>query len=122
MTRFSSLDSGEFTILAGSINGSSGTDAVLTSYDGAASLTVNGTGDYTVDFGHDFPSSPVVTANVASTVVTEGYLVQYELATDTDTGEYATVTFNTLGMADATSAFAATDLDFSFTVMGKRVR
>ena len=122
MTRFAALDSGEFTILAGSINGSGGTDAVLTSEDGAASLTVNGTGDFTVDFGHDFPSSPVVIANAASTLATEGILIQYELATDTDTSEYATVTFNVLGMASATDAFAATDVDFSFAVLGKRAR
>lgn len=128
MTRFSALDSGEFSILAGTINGSQGTDAVLTSGDGAATLTATGSGVQTVTFGAGFNSSPIISATILDAALDTDALhgvTITSIATDAE-GLYSAVTFTTTTTttnATATDILtAAADLDFHFTVMGPRNR
>lgn len=122
MTRFSALDSGEFTILSGSINGSQGTDAVLTTSDGAATLTATGSGVQTVTFNHSFNSTPIVCANIvdATFATTEAHGVAIQ-AVSTDAVTFHTHTSTTNGTATDILT-AAADLDFHFMVMGVRNR
>ena len=122
MTRFSALDSGGFSILTGTINGSQGTDAVLTSSDGAATLTATGSGVQTVTFGASFNSSPTVTACVVDATLSTDEVHGITITSvSTDAVTFTTTTTTTNGVATEILT-AAADLDFHFTVMGSRNR
>lgn len=113
------LDNGLTGIISGSINGSAATDAVLTSTDGAATLTATGSGVQTVTFGASFNSAPAVTANCvdATFAATDGPQVVVIAAVSTDA-----VTFNTATTGGSAANGALADLDFHFMVIGSRNR
>lgn len=113
------LDTGLTAVISGSINGSAGTDAVLTSSDGAATLTATGSGVQTVTFGASFNSAPVVTGNAIDDTyaATDGVVVVQIAAVSTDA-----VTFNTATTGGSAANGALADLDFHFVVIGARNR
>lgn len=108
-------DLGNLHIVTGVITGS-GTDSTMTTNDGSAELTGNGTGDYTVTFGSTFLSAPVVVASpvVATVAATDINEVTVEsIATSSVTFIYRTYTQN------ATVA-AAADGNITFAAIGLR--
>jgi len=119
------LDDGHTAIIAAQIDGT-GTAAITTS-DGAATLTDNGTGDYTVTFGSNFLSAPTVVATVIdATYATtdQPAIVILSVATDA-------VRFNCMMHVDHTGAGtdattlsvgALADMDFHMVAIGKRNR
>lgn len=114
------LDSGQIQIVEGQVS-ASGT-AALTTRDGAATLTDNGTGDFTITFGQSFLSTPTVVANIvdATDATTEAHSVAIT-AVDSDSVQFAVKTTTTNGTAtDILSALA--DIDFHFMAIGARNR
>lgn len=112
---------GQTSAISGSINGSAGTDAVLTTSDGAASLTVNGTGDFTVTFGSSFLSTPVVVATPvdATFATTESHSVTVQ-AVSTASVQFNVVTLTQAAGTDAQDLSALADIDFAFVAIGAR--
>jgi hypothetical protein len=112
------MDTGQVGVIAASIDATSGTDAVLTTRDGAASMVRNAAGDYTITFGSSFLSTPVVVATPVdatfSTLAEHSAIVQ---AVDTDT-----VQFNIITNATNGTVTALADIDFHFIVVGARNR
>jgi pyruvate/2-oxoglutarate/acetoin dehydrogenase E1 component len=85
-------------------------------------MTRNGTGDYTITFGANFRSAPVVTANPidATFATTEVHSVTVE-SVSTASAAFTVVTTTTNGTAtDILSA--AADIDFNFVIIGSRDR
>ena len=117
--RFSALDTGDFSILAGSVDASQATDAVLTTADGAATLTRGGVGDYTITFGAAFRAAPVAFGSVvdATFAATDGaHVVEIAAVAATD------IQFRILDTGGSAANGAVADLDFHFVVMGSRNR
>lgn len=105
-------------IIAGSV--SAGTDAALTTTDGAASLTRNGAGDFTVTFGQNFNASPVVVANIVDATDSTDEAHSIALASvGTDGVQFNVKTTTTNGTAtEILSALA--DIAFHFIAIGSR--
>ena len=119
MTLVSLGDSGHTQIVAGSVTGSSGTDAAITSQDGSLTLTVGGTGDFTITFGSAFLSAPVVVGNVvdATYAATDGpHVVEIAAVAATD------VQLRIVDAGGSAADGAVADLDFHFMAIGKRNR
>ena len=112
-------DSGNYQVSAGKVAASAGT---LTTNDGSASIADNGTGDFTITFGHAFLSAPFVTANIVdptdSTDAAHSVAIAAVTATDVQFNVKTTVTNGTA--TDIVSALA--DVDFHYMAIGKRDR
>lgn len=111
---------GTLHVSMGLIDASNGTDAVLAGNDGSATLTRDGTGQYTVTFGDAFVSAPHVTANCvdATFATTEVHGVTLR-AVSTASAAFDIYTSTTNGTAtDILSALA--DIDFQFVAIGTR--
>ena len=111
-------DLGQLHVVAAKVVGIS--TASITSNDGSATLTDNGTGDYTVTFGDAFLSVPAVSATVIdatiSTAAAQGIVI-----TAVATGSVQFQTWQTtLATAGTDIVNAATDLDFHFIAVGMR--
>jgi len=105
-------------MIAGRINASAGTDAVLTDNDGAATLTRGGTGDYTVTFVDNFNAAPVVTCAVVD--ATFSTLAEYSMVIQAVAT--SSVQFNVVLNATNATVTALADMDFHFMVVGSRER
>ena len=116
------LDKGQHQMVAGSIDASAGTDAVLTSADGAATMTRNDAGDYTVTFGAAFLSAPIITATpVDATFSTDETHMVTGVAVNATDVQFNVITTTTNATAtDIASALA--DIDFHFMCVGARNR
>ena len=121
----SNIDSlGMGHIVRGIINGSTGTDAVISSgNDGSVSLTATGGGVQTLTFDPVFNAAPAVFANVVDAAISTD-AAQGVVITSSATNA---VTFQTweavlTGGAATDIANATADLDFHFLVVGSRNR
>lgn len=105
-------DLGNLHVVTGKITGGD----TLASNDGSATLTDNGTGDWTVNFGQAFLSAPIVTATcvVATVAATDINEVTVESVTATD------VTFITRTYTQNATVAAAADININFTAIGLR--
>lgn len=107
-------------IIAGKVTGSAGTDAVLTSNDRSLTMSRTAAGDYTVTWGDTFIGTPVLTATPVSTFATTGGVTTQILSMGTASARIQTAVLTLATATTALSAIALTDLDFYFTVVGKR--
>ena len=112
-------DLGQLHIVAGKVDGTD--TAALTSNDGSATLTDNGTGDYTITFGDAFMSVPAVTATVIDAAISTD-AAQGVVITAVATGSVQFQTWEAVltGGASTDIANAAGDLDFHFIAVGMR--
>lgn len=118
MSSSSLANLGQAHLIAGSIS-ASGT-AALTTNDGSAALTDNGTGDFTVTFGQSFLSVPAVVATIIDPTdsTTQAHSVAI-LSVSTAAVRFNVKTVTTNGTAtDILSALA--DVNFNFMAFGTR--
>jgi len=99
----------DHSIIAGTVDASAGT---MVCSDGAATITDNGDGDFTITFNHDFLTAPNVSAT--SIAGAEAAPSTCTIAAVTTTSVQIQTITNTAG----TGALA--DVDFSFIVIGRR--
>lgn len=83
--------------------------AVTTSNDDSLSIAVNGTGDFTLTFGHAFLAAPIATVSALNT--TAGYIASVHSTTTT-----------TVRVLIDTDASTAVDTPFMVIVAGRRDR
>ena len=116
----SNLDQlGQGHTVHGTITGTS--TASISSNDGSATLTDNGTGDYTVTFGKAFLSAPTVTATpVVATFSTDAADGVSVVAVDTTSVQFNYSQPVLIGATASDTANALADGIFTFTAMGLR--
>ena len=111
------LDSGNVHIVRGSVDASAGTLAVITSPDGAATLTRTAAGNYTINFIAAFRAAPNVTVTAvkanSTTVITSAILVSVAATA---------AVVNIVDYTQAATITALADHDFQFIAIGPRNR
>ena len=110
------LDDGMTAIISGQ-KGGAGTPT-LTTTDGAATISDNGVGDYTINFVAAFNSTPTVVATVIDATVATDAIDTIVIVAVTSTD----VQFNTLTTTGTSVLPTAAEIDFHFMVVGKRNR
>ena len=118
------LDTGLTAVISGKVDASSGTDAVLTTTDGAASMSRAAAGEYTITFGQNFNSAPVVVATPVisigtATASTDVVVCSLESVTVSD---FTIQLLDVVGGTDATDGVQSDAADFHFIVIGSRNR
>jgi len=110
---------GRMHIVSGSVS-ASGT-AALTTNDGSATLTDNGTGDFTVTFGDAFVAAPVVVAcPVDATFSTDAAVGVAVKVIATNSVQFNCWEADVEGATATDITNAAADISFQFIAVGYR--